>query len=643
MSIADTLPGIRVEIGFGVDAVGGDYFVLDHATKGELDGATYLLAPDDVFVDVSANVAAITTSRGRERELEEYRPGTASVVFNDNDRTFDPAYEGTDGYVDLPGSSGNYLSTPDAAALDLAGDLCIVWHAFDIAAQQQLLINKSSALSFGNVAYALRNETDGRWTLFFENSSSALSSPQTTVGDFDITTRPWLAVVLDANDGSGKFVVRWYDSPDPDTDGWTLRRTNNGGAGVTAVLRDTSDSLEIGGRAAGTLMFNGSFDDISIRDGIGVGGTVGGTEVFHFSADSDIVDTAATAITASTGQTVTVHKSGSPATTLVETTGRYFGQITPMRRIAIYWQSTPLFTGWVQDWTVTYEPGDRLSRVTVDCVDGFGILANQQLSAITPAFSGDLAGERIERILDRPEVDFPATRDIDDGNSTLGDTTLDDNALAYLQACARAEAGYLFVAADGTLTFRNRLAVLNAPTGITFTDDRESDGIPYRNVTQRSSADLLYTRVTATSETTETEVEAVDSDAYNDYFIRTLSLGTVFTIDDTETQALVDSYLERYSSVELRFQTATVNLASCSVAQVQQVVSLDLTDVVTVERSPLNVGSTIERRSMIDGVSHRIGHGHWTVDVSFANADTRAFLMLDDSVFGELDANRVAF
>jgi hypothetical protein len=51
--------------------------------------------------------------------------------------------------------------------------------------------------------------------------------------------------------------------------------------------------------------------------------------------------------------------------------------------------------------------------------------------------------------------------------------------------------------------------------------------------------------------------------------------------------------------------------------------------------------------SILDGVSHRIAHTsnsvYWTIDLSFANADTRAFLTLDDDVFGVLDANRLAF
>lgn len=417
MPAIDTIADLTVEFGFGVNAVGGDYFVLDDPIKGELDNATYLLAPDTVFIDVTDHVAAVSTNRGRDRETDEYGVGTFVVVLNDNDRTFDPGY------------------------------------------------------------------------------------------------------------------------------------------------------------------------------------------------------------------------TGSP----------YYGQLTPMRQIRVMWRNHALFAGWVNDWSVTYEPGDQLSRVTADGMDSLGVLGGQELATLTvAAHSGDSSGQRVSRILDRAEVGFPASRSVDGGLSTFGATTLGGNVLAYLQACARAEAGYLFVAADGTLTFRERTATLNASTDTTFSDDSDV-GIPYLSITQRSAADLLYTRVTATSETTGVEVEAVDAAAGDQYLIRTLPLGTLFSLDDAETQNLTNFYLERFSAPEVRFQSATINVAACTEDQVGEIASLELTDVVTVVRAPLGVGSAIERLSIVDGIRHNITPGSWTVDLSFANADSRAFLMLDDLVFGALDSNRLAF
>lgn len=416
MSVADILAGLQVEIGFGVDAVGGNYFVLNDLRRGKLNDVTYLLAPDTVFVDVTANVASVQTKRGRDRELDEYTTGIASIVLNDDDRTFDPSYA---------------------------------------------------------------------------------SSP-------------------------------------------------------------------------------------------------------------------------------------------------YFGQITPMRRVVVSWFEATLFTGWIDDVSITYETGDTLSRITIDCVDGFAILANQQLAPVAAAYGGDMSGERIERVLDLTDVDYPASRAIDTGLAILGDTTFDDNVLAYLKACARAEAGYLFVAVDGTLTFLDRVSTLNQTAALTLSDDRTA-GVPYRTITQRSAADQLFTRVTGQSETTSTALEADDLAAQDAYLIRTLDLGTLLTADDTQTQALIDHTLERFSSVDLRFHTATVNLAACTEGEVRSVARLDLTDAVMVQRTPLGIGATISRLSLIDGISHRISNGSWTVDLAFATAETEAFFTLDSFTLGVLDTNLLAF
>jgi hypothetical protein len=161
-------------------------------------------------------------------------------------------------------------------------------------------------------------------------------------------------------------------------------------------------------------------------------------------------------------------------------------------------------------------------------------------------------------------------------------------------------------------------------------------------LTQRSSSDLLFTRVSGKSESTDVTVEYVDSAAEDDFFIRSLALGTLLTIDDTQTANIVYSYLARFSSIEERFDTATVNLAACTNGEVGQVVGLELADLVTVERSPMGIGATISRESLIESVSHRIGHGSWTVEVGFSNADTLDYFTLNDAVLGVLDTDRLA-
>jgi hypothetical protein len=89
------VPTPLVEIGFDILSSGfGPYFILDDPVKGKLDNTEYLLA-GTIFFDVTDSVKSIAVKRGKDRGLDQYDAGLANVVFNNNDRTFDPEFSGS--------------------------------------------------------------------------------------------------------------------------------------------------------------------------------------------------------------------------------------------------------------------------------------------------------------------------------------------------------------------------------------------------------------------------------------------------------------------------------------------------------------------------------------------------------------------
>jgi hypothetical protein len=82
-----------VEIGFNLADPSGDYAVLDDPVKGVLGSTTYVLAGFTYF-DVTPSVKSVSISRGKSRQLDRYPAGQASVSFDNNDRRFDPLYDG---------------------------------------------------------------------------------------------------------------------------------------------------------------------------------------------------------------------------------------------------------------------------------------------------------------------------------------------------------------------------------------------------------------------------------------------------------------------------------------------------------------------------------------------------------------------
>jgi len=85
------MPTPLVEIGFDIVGANAPFFTLDDATKGRLDNTEFRLS-GTIFYDVTDKVKSIATRRGKNRQLDEFDPGLANVVFDNNDRTFDPEY-----------------------------------------------------------------------------------------------------------------------------------------------------------------------------------------------------------------------------------------------------------------------------------------------------------------------------------------------------------------------------------------------------------------------------------------------------------------------------------------------------------------------------------------------------------------------
>lgn len=85
-------PVQKVEIGFDILSSGlGPYFILDDPIKGKLNNTEYLLA-GTLFFDVTDLVQSVAIQRGKNRQLDQFDSGLANIVFNNNDRTFDPEY-----------------------------------------------------------------------------------------------------------------------------------------------------------------------------------------------------------------------------------------------------------------------------------------------------------------------------------------------------------------------------------------------------------------------------------------------------------------------------------------------------------------------------------------------------------------------
>lgn len=87
--------------GVGDGTAGADAFAFSpYAAPSAL---VYIETEADVWVELTADLIAGSTDRGRTNELDKYKTGTASLTFKDTTRKYDPVYSGSPlfGYLDV--------------------------------------------------------------------------------------------------------------------------------------------------------------------------------------------------------------------------------------------------------------------------------------------------------------------------------------------------------------------------------------------------------------------------------------------------------------------------------------------------------------------------------------------------------------
>jgi len=324
----------------------------------------------------------------------------------------------------------------------------------------------------------------------------------------------------------------------------------------------------------------------------------------------------------------------------LNTASIYYPYVLPRSPIIIYANGTPIYSGYVEDWDLDYQNANQ-GRMFARCVDAFGTLANQQLNAFTP--SAETSGVRVSAVLDRPEIAYQGARSIGTGTSTLGAyaVTQDTNALNYLQQVNTSEQGYLFTAADGTLTFKGRSSVLNPVSGASFTTD--GTGIPYMSLVNQYGSELLYNYIVTQSPAGAAQTN-FDSTSINLYQAQNYNLLQLLNSTTTEVNGLGAYLLGKYRNPVVRFTGVTCQLAALTSAQWATIFAVDLTSIVTVQKD-YSTGTPIsESQTLItSGIEHRIVPGSHIVSYTFESTDGNQYLTLSNAIFGTLDNNLLSF
>jgi hypothetical protein len=318
----------------------------------------------------------------------------------------------------------------------------------------------------------------------------------------------------------------------------------------------------------------------------------------------------------------------------------YAGQIVPKRQIRISSGGIVQFAGLVDDWNLTYAPnGD--STASAACSDATSSFATQTIATRTNAVQK--SGERINAILDLPEINWPSTlRDVDTGLMTLGADTIADNtnALTYLRLVERSEPGAFFIGKSGNVIFRDRIA---APTsqGLTLADD--GSGIKYQSLRVQYGSELLANEIVVSSEISSYEVTTLDLESIDTYGIFNLTRTGLLINANGDVDELAEFYANKYSQPEYRFESVEVLLDELTDQEQSDLLGLEIGDVVEIKFTPNGIAPAISKYAEIIRIDNSIDLDNHIMSLGFSTLDF-ALLVLDDAQFGKLDAgNALAF
>ena len=330
----------------------------------------------------------------------------------------------------------------------------------------------------------------------------------------------------------------------------------------------------------------------------------------------------------------------------LNTSSIYYPYVLPRCPVQILANGIPIYTGLITDWNLDYDIASNGDRMYAACSDAFTVLANTTLVAHT--VTEESTNARINTVLNYTEVAYQGARNIGTGSSTLGASASSSgfniadgtNLLTYLQLVNTSEQGYLFIATDGTLTFKGRSSVLNPVSGATFS---YSGSIAYQTLLNTYGDELLYNYIVTQSPAGVQQI-TTDADSIALYQSQSLNLTNLLNSAVTEVAGLGNYLLGKYKNPVLRFTNVSTQMAALSETNQNIALRLDLTSIATVVKNFTTGSPATESQTLIvSGVSHNITPGSHIISYTFESTDGNQYLTFDDAIFGTLDNNLLSF
>jgi hypothetical protein len=321
----------------------------------------------------------------------------------------------------------------------------------------------------------------------------------------------------------------------------------------------------------------------------------------------------------------------------------YSPNVVPMKKIrisAVYGGLTyRIYTGHVESWPPAW-PGGLDATTTISCVDAFKFFASKKLNG---AYANEFCNWAIDTWL--TNIGWPAAdRLLSFAQSQIqAGTFVNVPALQHFQNAADVESGLFFMGGDGRATFHNRYYRLTGSlVSVATFDDLASATLPWLTLASSYDDSQVWNEARITR-TGGVEQVATDTISQAAYFTRTLTR-TLPILTDVESLGLAQYLVALYASPIFRFTSITLDGLMAD-ALWPWMLSLDISNRITVKQRPPPITTAIQSDCYIESVAHQIEAREdgtfWRTTFGLSSADALAgssFWILQDATYGVLNS-----
>ena len=200
------------------------------------------------------------------------------------------------------------------------------------------------------------------------------------------------------------------------------------------------------------------------------------------------------------------------------------------------------------------------------------------------------------------------------------------------------EQGSIFVARNGDITLRDRQWDIQAVSSVTFADDYGT-GLAFRDIYPDANTVDAIVNVAAVTWAggTVTDMDQTSVDAY-EASSTTVSSTAIKTLFDA--QDLARWLIRLGKDPRTRITRLTVTPRADWANLFPAILGLELGDVLTVNITPLGVGTATEYLLAVQGIQHRVTRNEWVTDLYLAPAvaSSGPYWTIGDATLGRVGA-----